>query len=131
MSEENTQTEAEVAEAPQAEVAETPQAKSEEAPQAKAEAPATHVAVETGDGRGHRKERDGVVVKAKADKTVVVQVSRRVKHPRYSKYVTRRRRYAAHCTVEVEVGDFVKIQETRPMSKTKRWRVLGKTVKHY
>jgi small subunit ribosomal protein S17 len=77
-----------------------------------------------------RKEREGVVVKASAQKTVVVQVSRRVKHPRYKKYVTRRKRYAVHDTVGVTVGDFVKIRETRPLSKTKRWQVVGKTVRH-
>jgi small subunit ribosomal protein S17 len=77
-----------------------------------------------------RKEREGVVVKASAQKTVVVQVSRRIKHPRYKKYVTRRKRYAVHDTVGVTVGDFVKIRETRPLSKTKRWQVVGKTVRH-
>ena len=77
-----------------------------------------------------RKEREGVVVKASAEKTVVVQVSRRIKHPRYKKYVTRRKRYAVHDTVGVTVGDFVKIRETRPLSKTKRWQVVGKTVRH-
>ena len=76
-----------------------------------------------------RKEREGLVVKAGAQKTVVVQVSRRIKHPRYKKYVTRRKRYAVHDTIGVSVGDFVKIRETRPLSKTKRWQVVGKTVR--
>ena len=67
-----------------------------------------------------RKEREGVVV----------QVSRRIKHPRYKKYVTRRKRYAVHDIIGVAVGDFVKIRETRPLSKTKRWQVVGKTVRH-
>jgi small subunit ribosomal protein S17 len=67
-----------------------------------------------------RKEREGVVVK----------VSRRIKHPRYKKYVTRRKRYAVHDIIGVAVGDFVKIRETRPLSKTKRWQVVGKTVRH-
>ena len=77
----------------------------------------------------HRKERVGVVVKASANKTVVVQVTRRVTHPRYPKIINRRKRYAAHDELGVAVGDYVTIRETRPMSKTKRWRVVGRTAK--
>jgi small subunit ribosomal protein S17 len=77
----------------------------------------------------HRKERVGVVVKANAEHTVVVQVSRRVTHPKYPKTINRRKRYAAHDELGVAVGDYVTIRETRPMSKTKRWRVVGRTAK--
>lgn len=79
----------------------------------------------TDEGRRHSKERIGVVVKANAAKTVVVQVTRRVQHPRYSKYINRRARYSAHDEIGVNVGDYVRIRETRPLSKTKRWRVVG------
>jgi len=78
----------------------------------------------------HRKEREGVVVKAKANQTIVVQVSRRIKHPQYKKYVTRLKRYAVHDMIGVDVGEFVKIRETRPSSKTKRWQVVGRTIRH-
>ncbi|OGQ83991.1 MAG: 30S ribosomal protein S17 [Deltaproteobacteria bacterium RIFOXYA12_FULL_58_15] len=68
--------------------------------------------------------RHGVVVSNKMDKTVVVEVSRRVQHPKYMKYVRRRKRYKAHDAAnECNVGDKVVLEETRPMSKDKRWRV--------
>lgn len=73
--------------------------------------------------RRNAKERRGVVVSAKAMKTVIVAVERRVQHPKYKKYVTVRKRYAAHDTMGCQVGDQVVIKETRPLSKTKRWRV--------
>ena len=74
--------------------------------------------------RSARKVRDGVVVSDKMDKTVVVLVERRVKHPKYHKTVTRSKRYAAHDeTNDVRTGDRVQITETRPLSKSKRWRV--------
>jgi small subunit ribosomal protein S17 len=79
--------------------------------------------------RGRRKERVGQVVKASAQKTVVVQITRRVKHPEYNKYITERKRYAAHDEIGCQVGDFVRIRETRPLSKTKRWRVVSKADK--
>jgi small subunit ribosomal protein S17 len=70
------------------------------------------------------KERRGVVVKNKMQKTVVVEVTRRVRHPKYFKYVMHRARYQAHDeTNACKVGDVVIVQETRPMSKNKRWRV--------
>jgi small subunit ribosomal protein S17 len=75
--------------------------------------------------RGDRKVRQGVVVSDKMDKTVVVLVERRTTHPLYRKIVTRSAKYPAHDeTNEVKVGDRVRIAETRPLSKTKRWRVL-------
>jgi small subunit ribosomal protein S17 len=74
--------------------------------------------------RGLQKTRTGIVVSDKMDKTVVVQVDRLVRHPMYKKYVRRRAKYTAHDeTNSCKVGDRVLIRETRPLSKTKRWRV--------
>ncbi len=72
----------------------------------------------------HRKERRGVVVSAKMDKTVVVRVERRVKHRKYKKFVRVWKRFAVHDEVGVQEGDLVLIQETRPLSKTKRWKIV-------
>lgn len=72
------------------------------------------------------KERRGVVVSAKMQKTVVVQVTRRVRHSKYGKYLTRVRKFAAHDELGCSAGDQVVIRETRPMSKTKRWRVVSR-----
>ena len=75
-------------------------------------------------GRRGRKTRRGVVVSDKSDKTVVVEVERRFAHPLYGKSVTRSNRHHAHDeNNEYRVGDVVRIQETRPISKLKRWRV--------
>lgn len=75
--------------------------------------------------RGQKKTRIGVVKSNKADKTVTVEVTRRVKHPKYKKYVTRKKRFHAHDEGnECGVGDTVRIIESRPLSKTKRWRVV-------
>ena len=74
--------------------------------------------------RGLRKTQTGIVVSDKMDKTVVVQVDRLVKHHSYQKYVRRRANYAAHDEDNAcRSGDRVVIRETRPLSKTKRWRV--------
>lgn len=74
--------------------------------------------------RGRRKSRVGEVVKDRADKTVIVRVSRRVPHPLYGKVVQRSTRFAAHDEAnDAHVGDTVRIVETKPISKTKRWRV--------
>jgi small subunit ribosomal protein S17 len=77
------------------------------------------------DTRGSRRTITGIVTSDKMDKTVVVTVVRRVRDRRFHKFVTRRVKYKAHdeknsCTV----GDLVEIVEARPMSKTKRWRIL-------
>jgi len=73
---------------------------------------------------GKRKEFIGTVVSDKMDKTVVVMVETLVKHPLYGKYVKRRKKYMAHDeNNECRVGDKVLIEETRPLSKRKRWRV--------
>ena len=74
--------------------------------------------------RGQRKERVGVVVRAKMAKTVVVEVERLAQHPRYQKVIRRRKRYVAHDeNGAAKVGDKVRLLETRPISKTKHWRV--------
>jgi small subunit ribosomal protein S17 len=68
----------------------------------------------------------GVVVSDKMDKTIVVQVERRVMHPIYKKFVRRTKKYAAHDEANAhKVGETVRIQECRPISKRKRWAVLG------
>ena len=75
-------------------------------------------------GRGNRKIQTGLVIGDKMDKTVVVEVRTMVLHPTYKKYLRRRRRYKAHdAQNDCKVGDLVEIIETRPLSKTKRWRV--------
>ena len=67
----------------------------------------------------------GVVVSDKMDKTVTVQVERRFKHTLYKKFIRRSKKYAAHDeTNAVKIGDVVKIQECRPMSKRKKWEVV-------
>ena len=74
--------------------------------------------------RGYRKVREGLVVSDKMDKTVVVQVEDRVKHPKYGKVIRRTKKYKAHDGENAcGVGDRVRLMETRPMSSTKRWRV--------
>ena len=71
-----------------------------------------------------RRRLIGVVVSDKMDKTVVVMVERLVKHPLYGKYIKRRKKYMAHDeNNECQIGDKVLIEETRPLSKRKRWRV--------
>lgn len=78
-----------------------------------------------GPGRNTRKQRTGVVTSDKAHKTVTVTVERRRSHPLYGKQVTVTKRYHAHDeNDEYRMGDVVRIQETRPLSKTKRWRVV-------
>jgi small subunit ribosomal protein S17 len=75
--------------------------------------------------RGRRKVRVGTVLSDKMDKTVVVGVTRRVAHPLYGKQVVRTKKYYAHdAEGQAHAGDKVRIVETRPLSKTKRWRVV-------
>ena len=74
--------------------------------------------------RNLRKEKVGVVISDKMDKTVIVKVSRRVTHPKFGKIVKLNKKYVAHdAKDECSMGDTVRISETRPLSKTKRWRV--------
>ncbi|MFI3263077.1 MAG: 30S ribosomal protein S17 [Rikenellaceae bacterium] len=75
--------------------------------------------------RNLRKERIGVVVSNKMDKSIVVAVKRKVKHPIYGKFVNKTTRFVAHDdTNTCNEGDTVSIMETRPLSKTKRWRLV-------
>lgn len=75
--------------------------------------------------RNSRKERQGLVVSAAGDKTCVVLVEDRKKHPFYGKMITRSTKFHAHDEENVaQVGDRVRIMETRPISKLKRWRVV-------
>lgn len=77
-----------------------------------------------GEDRGKRKVLEGRVVSDKMDKTVVVEITHRGLHPTYRKFVTRRKKYKAHDeTNSCTTGDLVRIIESRPLSKEKRWRV--------
>ena len=77
--------------------------------------------------RGLRKTRIGVVVSDQMDKSVIVEVNRTVLHPLYQKYVKKRTRFMAHDeTNECKIGDRVRIVESRPLSRLKRWRVQEK-----
>ena len=80
---------------------------------------------ENAEARGFRKTREGLVVSDKMDKTVVVAVEDRVKHPLYVKVLRRTNKHKSHDeTNAVGVGDRVLIMETRPLSASKRWRVV-------
>ena len=80
---------------------------------------------ETSVQRAHRKERVGDVVSDKMKKTIVVRVKRRFRHPQFKKVVTAYSKFYAHDEKnEAKVGDRVRIRETRPLSKTKSWRLV-------
>ncbi|MGN7611624.1 30S ribosomal protein S17 [Magnetococcales bacterium HHB-1] len=73
-----------------------------------------------------RRILQGVVVSDKMDKTVVVKVERRVRHPLYGKIIRRSKKYKAHDEENAfKIGDFVQMEESRPISRHKRWRVIG------
>src|SRR3982751_5419413 len=75
--------------------------------------------------RTHRKERTGEVVSDKMDKTIIVRVERRFRHPKFKKVVTQYKKFYAHDEKEeAKVGDRVRIEETRPLSKSKSWRLV-------
>ena len=75
--------------------------------------------------RALRKTRSGVVVSDKMDKTIVVEIRTRVKHPLYGKIMNRTKRFKAHDeNNECGIGDTVRVMETRPLSKDKRWRLV-------
>ena len=75
--------------------------------------------------RGIKREVSGTVISNKMDKTVVVQVERLVKHPMYKKYIRRRNKFRAHDKDNAcQIGDRVTLIESRPLSKTKRWRLV-------
>ena len=85
----------------------------------------TNTAVTTGEDRGKRKERVGEVVSNKMTKTVIVRVMRRHPHLQFKKVVTSYNKFYAHDEKqEAKVGDRVRIVETRPLSKLKRWRLV-------
>jgi len=78
------------------------------------------------DDQANKKTMTGVVVSNKMDKTVVVKVERRFSHPVFKKVVKTTKKYKVHDEKnECLEGDFIRIQETRPLSKEKRWRLLG------
>ena len=75
--------------------------------------------------RNLRKERIGVVVSNKMDKSIVILVERKVKHPKYGKFVKKSSKFMAHDEKnEANIGDTVRIMETRPLSKNKCWRMV-------
>ena len=77
------------------------------------------------EGKNIRKERTGVVVSNKMDKTIVVATRFKEKHPIYGKFVAKTKKYHAHDEKnDCQIGDTVRIMETRPLSKTKRWRLV-------
>ena len=77
------------------------------------------------EARNLRKERTGVVVRNKMEKTIVVAAKFKEKHPIYGKFVSKTKKYHAHDEKnDCNVGDTVRIMETRPLSKTKRWRLV-------
>ena len=76
--------------------------------------------------RGNRKEKNGVVISNKMEKTVTVEVTRTMRHPKYQKVIERKKKYYAHDpSNSLEVGQKVCIVESRPLSKLKRWRVVS------
>ena len=87
--------------------------------------PARPVSAETSSDRTRRKVRTGVVVSEKMDKTVLVRIDRKVRHPLYKKTLARSNKLAAHDeNNDARLGDTVRVMETRPISKTKRWRIV-------
>ena len=86
---------------------------------------AAQVSSTTGEDRAARKVREGVVVSTKMDKTLVVAVVERVRHAKYNKFVMRTKKLYAHDeTNDAKIGDKVRVMETRPLSKLKRWRLV-------
>jgi small subunit ribosomal protein S17 len=82
-------------------------------------------ATKTPSARTHRKERVGEVIANRMTKTITVRVERRYPHPKFRKVVTGYKKFYAHDEKnEAKVGDRVRIEETRPLSKTKRWRLV-------
>lgn len=76
--------------------------------------------------RGNRKSKKGIVLSNKMEKTVVVQVERTLRHPKYGKVITRRKKVYAHNDLRpLQIGEEVTVVETRPLSKLKRWRVVA------
>ena len=105
-------------------VTETPVAEASEQPQATAPAaPATGAKTES--GRNARKERIGRVTSNKMQKTITVAIDRKVKHPMYGKFMNKTKKLTVHDEKnECGIGDTVRVMETRPLSKNKRWRLI-------
>jgi len=77
------------------------------------------------ENRNLRKERIGIVTSNKMQKSIVVSVERKVKHPKYGKFVKKTTKFVAHDEKDdCQIGDTVRIMETRPLSKTKNWRLV-------
>jgi small subunit ribosomal protein S17 len=94
-------------------------------PTAESEGRAEGQAASAGRERGARKQRVGLVVSSRMDKTITVAIERQVKHPIYGKFIKQTTKLKAHDeNNEAGEGDTVRIQETRPLSKTKRWRLI-------
>ena len=94
-------------------------------PDDSATATATTTATGTAVSRSNRKERVGEVIANKMAKTITVRVERRFPHPKFKKVVTGYKKFYAHDEKsEAKIGDRVRIEETRPLSKTKRWRLV-------
>ena len=75
--------------------------------------------------RNLRKERTGIVVSNKMDKSIIVQIERRFKHPMYGKFIKKTNKFVAHDEKnDCNIGDTVRIMETRPLSKNKNWRLV-------
>ena len=74
--------------------------------------------------QGRRQEKIGLVTSNKMMKTVVVRVERQIRHPKYKRYIRRRKKFMAHDEIGANIGDIVRIIETRPLSARKRWRVV-------
>jgi len=75
--------------------------------------------------RNLRKQRVGIVVSNKMESSIIVAVERKVKHPKYGKFMKKTKKFVAHDAENTcDIGDTVKIMETRPLSKTKRWRLV-------
>jgi len=86
---------------------------------------ATVAAAAADDTRNARKVREGTVVSNKMEKTAVVAVIERVRHPKYGKFMMRTKKLYAHDEAnDANIGDKVRVMETRPLSKNKRWRVV-------
>ncbi|NNF56706.1 MAG: 30S ribosomal protein S17 [Rhodothermaceae bacterium] len=108
---------AEITDTPAAEAPVTEEPTSTPAPAPAADEPTVE--------RNARKQRIGLVVSAKMDKTITVAIERQVKHPIYGKFIKQTTKLKAHDeTNDAGEGDTVRIQETRPLSKTKRWRLV-------
>ena len=77
------------------------------------------------DARNARKVREGIVVSNKMNKTIVISIVEGVRHPKYAKFVSRTKKLYAHDeTNDAQIGDRVRVMETRPLSKQKRWRLI-------